>query len=469
MKPHTVALILFLEGLASSGVQMLMIRQVTGHVGSSVLVTSIVISIFLAALALGYFYGGRASVATYRTTLVRNLALSIGLFGVGLSYPVFASSFVVLAEATANFPLVSHPLFHLFLYGIVVLAPLVFCLGQTVPLLLNTAEAETRTSEAAGNLTALSTVGNVAGALLTALIMLVIFGVGTSILLNCLVLFAALLLCLDWHVPSQKVSAAFATVFLGVTALLNTLVERDLFDATTEYANISVEDFGDGRAMWVNGQRASYFDDKGQAWPYIETMRSALRQRPPSEVLVLGAGGFTLSADQTLDLHSFTYVDIDRKLKGIAEDKLLRQAIKGQYVTDDARGFLLTRRDRWDVIVVDLFTSSIMVPSHTATVEFFELVRSRLKPGGMVMMNIVADPMFQDAYSIRIDRTVREAFGLCVTDLDSFREGLANLVYFCQGTAATGSMADMEPYRDGMNQVSIDGYLLANKRSEDHE
>ena len=42
-----VALILLLEGLASSGVQMVTIRQTVAFVGSSVLCTSIIISCFL--------------------------------------------------------------------------------------------------------------------------------------------------------------------------------------------------------------------------------------------------------------------------------------------------------------------------------------------------------------------------------------------------------------------------------------
>ena len=73
MKKSTVALILLLEGLASSGLQMLTIRQVTAHIGSSVLVTSIVVSTFLAALALGYYIGGRSASQRYRALLIRNL------------------------------------------------------------------------------------------------------------------------------------------------------------------------------------------------------------------------------------------------------------------------------------------------------------------------------------------------------------------------------------------------------------
>lgn len=469
MKTNTVAAVLLLEGLASTGLQMLMIRQVTGHVGSSVLVTSIVISTFLAALALGYYFGGQSDPARFQSKLIRNLAFAIAMFAVGLSYPVVAIAFELMDIATGNLPLVSHPLFHLFLFSWVVLAPLVFALGQTVPLLLNTAKADMRTSEAAGNLTALSTVGNVIGCLLTALVLLVLFGVGMSILLNCLMLFAAMMLCMDTADREHRSAAYAAMAFLAAGAFLNTTVERHFFDATTEYANISVRDFNDGRALVINQQNASFFDDEGNAWDYIETMRAALMKRDESDILVLGAGGFTLSADPALHKHSFTYVDIDNAVKDIAEQKLLQQPIAGKYEAEDARSFLLTRERAWDVVVVDLFTSSIMIPAHTATLEFFQLVRQRVASDGLIMLNIIADPMLNDAYSIRIDKTVREAFGRCVTDIVNYDAGLANLVYFCQGPGTAGKLADVEPYRDDTNTVSIDGYLLANRRSDSNE
>ena len=466
MKTQTVAAILFLEGLASSGVQMLMIRQVTGYVGSSVLVTSIIISVFLAALALGYFYGGKVQAGEYRKTLIRNLSFSIGLLGVGLSYPALNFAFQLLDLLTSGYPLISHPLFHLFSYSLLVLGPLVFFLGQTVPLLLNTSKANTRTSEAAGNLTALSTVGNVVGALLTALVLMVLFGVGLSIWLNCLALFAALLLCMDWRQMRVKAPLLVSSLLLVISGYLNVFLERYIFAATSEYANIAVIEHESGRAMLVNNQMASFIDDQGKAWPYIETIKKLLHQREASEILVLGSGGFTLTADASLAQHRVSYVDIDSALKQVAEDQLLQQPVRGEHNVDDARGFLLKSTQQWDVIVIDLFTSSIItVPPHTATTEFFQLVKSRLKPGGTVMMNIIADPMMQDDYSRRIDSTIRSAFTHCVTDLESYGKLLANMLYFCQKPQRQ-QQAQVEPYSDDLNAVSLDGYLLALKQRQ---
>ena len=464
MNRKVVALILFLEGLASSGLQMLTIRQVTAHIGSSVLVTSIVVSTFLAALALGYYFGGRSAAGRYRSTLVRNLVISIGIFGVGISYPFVDLFFTNANQLAAGVPLLAHPLVHLFAYSWIVLAPLVYFLAQTVPLLLHTSATDTSKSEAAGTLTALSTVGNVVGCLVTALVLMVVFGVGTAIVVNCLLLMVVLLVIADLKTLRGWGAVSISSVFLSVAFILNVVMERQLFDATSEYANIKVVDHEDGRALLVNRQFASFTNDSADAWPYVEVMREALKaQSALKSVAVLGAGGFTLTSRGDIDAE-VVYVDVDEDLRAIAEKDFLRSDIKGSFVADDARGFLLASQKGYDAIVVDLFSSSVMIPAHTATVEFFELVESRLNPNGLAILNIAANPMLNDLYSARIDRTVRSAFDRCVTDLSGYRGGLENIVYFCRPARSDIRSELAGVYRDDKEAVSIDAFLLAQRK-----
>lgn len=195
-------LILLLEGLASSGVQMVTIRQTVAFVGSSVLCTSIIISCFLGALALGYFFGGKTAPEKFSRALLFNLVGAIALFGIGLSYPFVSMFFLSIADISYGLPILGNPLVHLFAFCLLVMTPLVFLLGQTVPLLLNTADHETRKSEAAGSATAISTVGNVVGCLLTSLVLMYFLGVGYSILVNCLILSFCVLLVLRPEKPS---------------------------------------------------------------------------------------------------------------------------------------------------------------------------------------------------------------------------------------------------------------------------
>ncbi len=68
--------VLFLEGFVSVSLQMLMMRQLVPFIGSSVVVSSLVVGFFLASLALGYAVGGRVK-ENHIEKLIKNLTISI--------------------------------------------------------------------------------------------------------------------------------------------------------------------------------------------------------------------------------------------------------------------------------------------------------------------------------------------------------------------------------------------------------
>ena len=57
----------------------------------------------------------------------------------------------------------------------------------------------------------------------------------------------------------------------------------------------------------------------------------------------------------------------------------------------DARPYLRSTDARYDLIVVDAYRQPY-VPFYLATREFFRLVRERLTPGGIVVLNVAAVP-----------------------------------------------------------------------------
>ena len=57
----------------------------------------------------------------------------------------------------------------------------------------------------------------------------------------------------------------------------------------------------------------------------------------------------------------------------------------------DARPFLRSSDERYDLIVVDAYRQPY-VPFYLATREFFRLVRDHLRPGGIVALNVAAVP-----------------------------------------------------------------------------
>ena len=60
-------------------------------------------------------------------------------------------------------------------------------------------------------------------------------------------------------------------------------------------------------------------------------------------------------------------------------------------VADDGRPFLQLTDDRYDLIVVDAYHQPY-IPFYLATKEFFALVRDRLRPGGVVALNVAGVP-----------------------------------------------------------------------------
>ena len=55
--------------------------------------------------------------------------------------------------------------------------------------------------------------------------------------------------------------------------------------------------------------------------------------------------------------------------------------------TADARPFLRRTKQRYDAILVDAYRQPY-IPFYLATKEFFALARSRLRPGGVVLVNV---------------------------------------------------------------------------------
>ena len=77
--------IVFIEGFCSLGAEVIALRRLVPHVGSSIVITAPTIGFFLLALALGYAAGARVSEGFTRV-VARNFLVSALLAGLGLVY-----------------------------------------------------------------------------------------------------------------------------------------------------------------------------------------------------------------------------------------------------------------------------------------------------------------------------------------------------------------------------------------------
>ena len=77
---------------------------------------------------------------------------------------------------------------------------------------------------------------------------------------------------------------------------------------------------------------------------------------------------------------------------------------------DDGRRWLTRHERRWDVIVIDAFYAD-SIPFHLATHEFLQLVRQRLAPGGVVVVNVIGALTGRDSKLLRsLTKTYRSSF-----------------------------------------------------------
>lgn len=444
--------IIFLEGFVTISFEILTIRQLLPMVGNNVIVTSLIIGIFLLCLAYGYRKGGSYE-GKYKQLLLNNFTLAAVGLGIGLSYPFIVWFFALLAKGIGDSTLVP-----LLIYLLLITAPVVYLLGQTVPITLNLYHREQRVSAIGGRVLHLSTLGSFFGAVLTTLILLNYFGVAWTIFFNFIILIFLILLLLDLK---KNILRCFLLISCGIVIFaLNVKASNSIFIATNNYANYAIinddttnEQY---KVLQINNSTSSFINKNNQAHPYIEYIKKILFHDlnfRGKDILVLGAGGFTFSAQNSYD-NNITFVDIDNRIEKIVKQHFLA-TINGKFIADDARHYLRTSTSKFDAVLMDTYSNKFTIPTHLLTYEYFQQVKNILKPGGIAFINIIGQPELNDVYSKRVDNTIRAVFPNCTAVPLDYYHQQTNIIYVCK-VSSTGS--DKMVYTDDLNRSSWDSF-----------
>lgn len=445
--------IIFIEGFVTISLEILTIRQLIPLVGNNVIVTSLIIGVFLLFLAQGYRKGGLYT-GNYQKILKNNFTYAALGLGLGLSYTFIESFFEV-----SSFFFSPTSLWPLFLYLLLIISPTVYLLGQTVPITLNLWKKNDSLGKTGGQVLQLSTLGSFCGASITALLFLTYFGVAASIFIDFFLMVILIFILMNFRAEITR----FFILVLATMAVytVNIVFEKNMFIATTSYGNYaivpaSLDQEKTGRILNINDSQSSYLNSKKQGFPYIELLKKILfvdLKLKDKKILVLGAGGFTVSAEQTHGNH-FVYVDIDKKLPTIIKNHFLLK-INGSFIADDARHYLTTLKNKnsFDVIISDVYSNRHTITPHLITREYFVSIEKALTDQGFAFFNIIARPMLDDAYSKRIDTTLRSVFTSCLAIPQAYTQAATNIIYVCKKSAYN---EDKSFYSDDLNRVSLD-------------
>src|SRR5262245_31516897 len=92
-----------------------------------------------------------------------------------------------------------------------------------------------------------------------------------------------------------------------------------------------------------------------------------------------------------------TCVELDPAVVELATKHFgVRAEDKFKITIADGRSFMAKSKDSWNVILIDAYRGPF-VPFHLLTEEFFKVVKSKLKPGGVVVQNIEPTTMMFDS------------------------------------------------------------------------
>jgi spermidine synthase len=388
-------LLVFVVGTGSLGAEIAAVRLLSPYFGASTIVWANTIGVVLVALSVGYWLGGRWAD---RRPDMRSLCLLALTAAMLLAIVPFVAD-PLLDVAVDALDSISAGAFVGSLIGVLGLVAIpVLLLGAVTPyaVRLGVKEVE-RAGEVAGRLYALSTAGSLLGTLLSALLFIPLVGTRRTFLIFAL---AIALVAVTGLRPTRRYAVAPA-VIAGLIALPVGTLKADadggrvIHEADTEYQYARVVERTDGsRALELNegqAQHSIYNRDTvltGDVWDGHLVLGFTALSSPPRRVAILGnaAGTTSRAYERFFPETRVDGVEIDSELSDIGRRFFDMNNPRLHLYHEDARPYLRRTDARYDVISVDAYRQPY-IPFYLATEEFFELVRDRLAPGGVVIVN----------------------------------------------------------------------------------
>jgi spermidine synthase/MFS family permease len=435
-----VYLVAFLTGAIVMSFEMLGSRYLAPSFGAGIYTWAALISTVLVALCIGYFLGGYFA-DRYPSPKVLAATVAVGSCYL-LLLPVFAEQVlqffvwqiddIKLGSLAAALAIMLFPVTFLGMYS-----------PFAIRLLMRSKQSSGAVS---GTVYGISTAGSILGTLGTTFFLIPLIGTrAITFTLGILGLFGGALLFVvarsRWW---RRVQLGAAVVLLASQAtMLSPARAEEPFDpqiradmlqrqngliakVETMYNDIFVSKHDhllrlsfQWKGWYFQESEVNLADPDDLPMPYARAMSIAAIYPPDvKRVLVIGLGGGSLPVylerflpDATIDVVELDpgVIDVAKKYFGVRETGRLH------FIESDGRVFLNRHTEPYDIIMVDAFTGSY-IPFHLMTKEFYQLLRDRLTPHGVVAFNILPAVELFDSNV----RTLKLAFD----NIDFFNSGI---------------------------------------------
>jgi spermidine synthase len=472
-----IAIAVFVSGAVLLGVEIAASRVLAPFFGNSLFVWGSLIGVVLTGLAIGYWAGGAVGDRLPAPPLL------LGVMGLGaalvLAIPLVDEP-VLEAVVELDLGARTNPLLaSILLFGI---PSVVF--AAVTPIAIRLASRSVATAgRTAGRLFAVSTAGSIAGTFATAFFLVPEFGTNQLLAQASAALFATVaLVALVERIPAAAIAAVAAaglaaaasvgfavddgrTRLTGVAARNWSPVYREtgfgeprvdyeqegvdvVYSKDTQYHRLAVVEDEETRYLRFDSswQSAMYIDRPfATRFVYSDYFQLGLAYNPDArDYVMVGVGGgsslkrlwrdFPQLRLQAVELDPVV-VDVAHRYFALPRDPRLDVEV------EDGRRFLARDDRRWDVIALDAYFSD-SIPFHLTTREFLELVRSRLRPGGVVVANVIGALEGRSSRLLRsFYRTYRSVFPTVaihpvIEADDAGDDTLRNVIFVASDTAA---------------------------------
>lgn len=416
-RPRRLMLVVFFNGAVIMTIELVGSRIVAPFFGSSLYVWTAIIGTIMAALSVGYWYGGKLADKSPREDVLAKI-LTIGA-AVLLITRLFQDFVLSILQVLQPGELIGS-----FLAGMILFVPTTLILGMVSPFVARLVMDDTRkhSGEDVGLIFAAGTIGSIAGTFLTGYVLFQYLG-NTRILLLCIVMLilASLLLRASGLRLIQFAILLTAAGLYLAPQVINTKLQGQVLDRDSAYNRIIVQD-----VQATNGDRLRFLktdalglqsgislDKEEPPFSYVRAFRDIASQVPDTPILLIGGGAFTLpravsamgQSDREIDI-----VEIDPVLEQVSREYFdYTPTPSHRIITEDGRTFLNRSAKRYGLLYVDAY-SSLSPPFQLGTTEAIERMKKSLSDEGLLVMNLISRTDTNETFLGAQMATVRNHF-----------------------------------------------------------
>ncbi len=399
MKNYRLELTVFLCGAVVMMLELTGSRMLAPALGTSTFVWTSLIGIVLAALSVGYWWGGRLSDQRPEYTLLAKIIFysAVYIFIIGLFHSIIVNA---LSTRISDLRLAAVTI------AILLFAPPAILLGMVSPFAIRLKIDEvSNAGKTAGVLYAISTVGSIAGTFITGFYLLSVLGT-----VKIIYLLSGILLLVSLLVGSKKFASdngvkisLFAFLLLGVFCSYFYMANASVIDVDTQYNRVIINTYKDDDGREIRNlfldpfgiQSAVYVDSPEVIVSDYINYYDLFKHFAPQakQALMLGGAAYTYPRHFiTTNPNKFLdAVEIDPALTELAKKHFfLENSPNLKIFHEDARTFLNKNKKRYDAIFIDVFNSAFSVPFHLATKESATLLKHSMAEDGVIIMNTIS-------------------------------------------------------------------------------